>query len=439
MDENDEEVTAPKEQLAPKEEPLRRSMKAFEPISVEKSNTLLHLLYAQRDYPACKALIGELIEQYQGECEYPIFIRSVIAREECDLEESMNWMRKAQALARNDAKYLMHIGRLYLLMGNHTAAVEQLERSVTLDKMNYKAYFWLARAVYHLDTNLFDPAEKAKDILLNAPVLHHSAELLIFLAKLFTQLGESIAAIQTYKKALELEPENVELMVHLGMLYLRTKNEDPAFAMFGRALSYDAAHADSSVMQAHGDHDVALNKYRIAAEKCDYNGCLWNNIGMCLFAKGKFVAAISCLKKAAFLCPLEYRILYNLGLVHNAMQQYCSAYHFLAASLSLSPRNAQVLGTLAVTLSNMKDVNNAAKAYQRALSFDNDPQIILNYAIFEGQNGNLEKTRELFERFQQVTQEITVNQQLRQLAEKVAVLFLGSMNDNPPNDPPPSS
>lgn len=40
---------------------------------------------------------------------------------------------------------------------------------------------------------------------------------------------------------------------------------------------------------------------RIAAEKCEYNGPLWNNIGMCFFGKGKCVAAISCLKKVTFL------------------------------------------------------------------------------------------------------------------------------------------
>ena len=32
--------------------------------------------------------------------------------------------------------------------------------------------------------------------------------------------------------------------------------------------------------------------------------------------------AISCLKRAAYLAPFEWNIIYNLGLVHLTMQQY---------------------------------------------------------------------------------------------------------------------
>ena len=36
---------------------------------------------------------------------------------------------------------------------------------------------------------------------------------------------------------------------------------------------------------------------------------------MCFFGKKKFVAAISCLKRANYLAPFDWKILYNLGLV----------------------------------------------------------------------------------------------------------------------------
>ena len=34
---------------------------------------------------------------------------------------------------------------------------------------------------------------------------------------------------------------------------------------------------------------------------------------MCFFGKKKFVAAISCLKRANYLAPFDWKILYNLG------------------------------------------------------------------------------------------------------------------------------
>lgn len=50
---------------------------------------------------------------------------------------------------------------------------------------------------------------------------------------------------------------------------------------------------------------------RVAAEKCSYNGPLWNNIGMCFFSKGKYVAAISCLKKVSILLFSLFKFWFN--------------------------------------------------------------------------------------------------------------------------------
>ena len=44
------------------------------------------------------------------------------------------------------------------------------------------------------------------------------------------------------------------------------------------------------MIQDHGDYDVALSKYRVAASATPESPQLWNNIGMCLFGKQKHVA-----------------------------------------------------------------------------------------------------------------------------------------------------
>jgi len=43
-------------------------------------------------------------------------------------------------------------------------------------------------------------------------------------------------------------------------------------------------------MQKHSDYDVALTKYRVAAQKVPESSSLWNNIAMCFFGKKKYVA-----------------------------------------------------------------------------------------------------------------------------------------------------
>lgn len=90
-----------------------------------------------------------------------------------------------------------------------------------------------------------------------------------------------------------------------------------------------------------------------------------------------------------------FRINYNLGLVHQAMGLYCSALHFLKAASELKRDDAQIIGAMAghcsicrtvryqtyrsfssVVLSNMNDINNARRAYQKSIATDPKAQVV---------------------------------------------------------------
>ena len=83
------------------------------------------------------------------------------------------------------------------------------------------------------------------------------------------------------------------------------------------------------VAQASHEWDAALAKYKTASGVTPESPHLWNNIGMCFFGKKKYVAAIACLKRANYLAPFDWKILYNLGLVHLTLQQFASGKKFM--------------------------------------------------------------------------------------------------------------
>ena len=68
-----------------------------------------------------------------------------------------------------------------------------------------------------------------------------------------------------------------------------------------------------SVVQDHNDYDVALVKYRTAAQRIPNCAQVWNNIGMAFFGKNNLVAAIACLKRASYIDPFDWMISFNLG------------------------------------------------------------------------------------------------------------------------------
>uniref|UniRef100_A0AC35EV49 Bardet-Biedl syndrome 4 n=1 Tax=Panagrolaimus sp. PS1159 TaxID=55785 RepID=A0AC35EV49_9BILA len=209
--------------------------------------------------------------------------------------------------------------------------------------------------------------------------------------------------MEAFKRALNLEPENLDLIAELGLLYLKTGSDQKAFSWLGKALTYDATHVPSilaaaTVLQKNNDFDVALTKYRVAAEKCDYNGPLWNNIGMCFYGKGKLVASIICLKKANYQCPLDPKVLFNLALVHRSMLQHASAYHFIASAINLQNKNVIFIMTIAVILSDLGDFTSARKAYKKALALDpGNAMIRINFALFEYRRGNLSDSAALIQ------------------------------------------
>lgn len=57
------------------------------------------------------------------------------------------------------------------------------------------------------------------------------------------------------------------------------------------------------------EYDVALSKYKIAAQTTPESSALWNNIGMCLYGKQKYVAVNSSFYSFLFPCmPLLFAI-----------------------------------------------------------------------------------------------------------------------------------
>jgi len=81
--------------------------------------------------------------------------------------------------------------------------------------------------------------------------------------------------------------------------------------------------AAGSMMQTHGDFDVAMNKYRVAACAVPESPPLWNNIGMCFFGKKKYVA-------------VSNTVPFSVGIQFNSIQFICIAqFHKLQICLGV--------------------------------------------------------------------------------------------------------
>ncbi|XP_075875131.1 BBSome complex member BBS4 [Nelusetta ayraudi] len=361
----------------------RRAPKAPELPILERRNWLIHQHYLRKDYDTCKAIIKEQLQETNGMCEYAIYVQALILRLEGKIQESLELFQSCAVLNPCSADNLKQVARSLFLLGKHKAAIEVYNEAARLNEKDWEISHNLG--LCHFFIKDFKNAVENLNVALQ---INKHDKTFMMLGKVHLLAGETDKAIDVYKRAVDFSPENTELLTTLGLLFLQLGKYQKAFEHLGNALTFDpnnykAILAAGSMMQTHGDFDVAMNKYRVAACAVPESPPLWNNIGMCFFGKKKYVAAISCLKRAHYLSPFDWKVLYNLGLVHLTMQQYASAFHFLSAAINLNPRMGEVYMLLAVALTNLEDVENATRAYEQAVALDeSNPLVNLNFAIF---------------------------------------------------------
>ncbi|GFO42972.1 Bardet-Biedl syndrome 4 protein-like, partial [Plakobranchus ocellatus] len=378
-----------------------RPRKAPEIPVFERRNWLIHLHYVRKEFEMCKVLIREQLSEAGGMCEYAVYVQGLIMRQEGKIQESLDLFQTCALLNSQNPENLKQVARSLFLLARHKAAIDVYQQAAQLSDNDWEISHNLGVCYMYLRD-----FEKAKANLKQALTVRRHEVSYVMLGKIYLLQRDVNAAIDIYRSAVEYSPENPDLLTTLGLLYMQVNQYQKAFENLGNAMTFDPSHtkaimAAGSMMQSHSDFDVAITKYRIAAANTPESPPLWNNIGMCFFGKKKYVAAISCLKRANYLAPFDWKILYNLGLVHLTTGQYASAFHFLSAAINLKSDLAQLYMLLAVALSHLEDPENASQAYEYAAKLDSkDPSIQLNYAVHLLNNGDRRKASSYLTQFE---------------------------------------
>ncbi|XP_068231579.1 Bardet-Biedl syndrome 4 protein isoform X2 [Palaemon carinicauda] len=379
-----------------------RPKKAPELQTIERRNWLIHLHYVRKEFELCKQLIREQLDETRGMCEYANYVQGLIMRQEGKIQESFELFQLCNILNPSSIENIKQMARALFLLGRHKLAVEAyIQAENKCDKADWEIHHNLGICYMHLKEY-----DSAREQLIFALEQNKHHQTFAMLAKLYLLENDVASAINTYRAAIEYFPENADLHTTLGLLFMQTGKHQQAFENLGTALTFDpnntrAILAAGSMMQSHQDFDVALAKYRVAAQTIPESPPLWNNIAMCFFGKKKYVAAISCLKRANYLAPFDWKILYNLGLVHLTMQQYTSAFHFLSAAVNLRPTKGHIFMLLAISLTYLDDEENARQAYEQAIALESrDPSVCLNYAVFLHNHDDAEGARRMIDEFE---------------------------------------
>lgn len=188
-------------------------------------------------------------------------------------------------------------------------------------------------------------AEQAIAVVPNSVVAHESLGMVLRDLKAYFENGEA-QAIESFKRATELEPTNPVLLTELGILYLGTQQTEKALDSFlmARELkpSYFAAEFNlAKTYAARGEYqDAIMILEKLATERKTTE--LFYELGRAYFNAGNLEEAVKSFNQVIVQDPLHANALYSLGLALIEVGDKAEALYFLNKVLDLNPNNIEV-------------------------------------------------------------------------------------------------
>ena len=185
--------------------------------------------------------------------------------------------------------------------------------------------------------------------------------------------GNYPGAVRLYRRGLELEPDNVELLNAIGFSLFQQGKSQEAVVELEKALAIDPKHWKSHNNMALasidlGELEVAEAHYResLAIEP---QPAIYNDLGFVLERLGMPEDATAAYRKALELDPASASAHYNLGSSLARSGNYAEAEKHLRTALESSP-NTQTYTGLGIVLRQQGRMDQAVASLQAAIEAD---------------------------------------------------------------------
>ena len=227
--------------------------------------------------------------------------------------------------------------------------LEELVNEVVREKTRHRSNVALKRAIRTWRKGDIVKAGqwalKATDVDGENPKAFH------VLAMALERMGHQHKALITYERAFELDPEDPELLINLGLTAWNLKLTDGAAKMFRL---YIAACPDSplgynnlgSVMSDMGHQEDAIEILRAALFRMPNEAILWNSLATVLAEGGRADESLIFYEEAARLAPNFARAYHNLGYAYQHISQLDKALVAYDKALELVVDPAERIETL---------------------------------------------------------------------------------------------
>ncbi len=184
-------------------------------------------------------------------------------------------------------------------------------------------------------------------------------------------------AAECYRRAISVNPANVDACVGLGYVLSEQRQYREAGECLRRALSMNSENADAhyilgTIAASQSDHAGAIDHFTRALEvKPDFEFA-HRDLFAASFNSGRIGVAKDALRRAISLYPESAEYQFYLGNVFRHEEDFENAVACYQKALALQPGSAESHKSMADVLSKQGQLARAAEAYQKAIWFEPD-------------------------------------------------------------------
>jgi Bardet-Biedl syndrome 4 protein len=204
----------------------------------EKLNALIHASYTRKDFHTCLKKIDEQLRACNGQSEYPLYIKALIQRHQGRIEESLAAFQAALCLNPTNVSNLKQVGRSLYLLGRHKLALEAFDEAEQLDPEDRDV--WHNKGMCFLYLKQY---ARSLESFEGANSIQRSEATYSQMGRVYRLTGRDEEALAVYTEALEICPENPELLTTVGLLFLKLGDNTKAFEFLGNSLTFDPRSA----------------------------------------------------------------------------------------------------------------------------------------------------------------------------------------------------
>ncbi len=263
-------------------------------------------------------------------------------------QERIEKLERAVSLNPLFSQYKVVLSRTYLF-----EASQELRKSLT-EQDGAKIQVLIGKAI--------DEAKRVVDLQPKSVVSWENSGV-VYREIIGIAAGAADWSMNSFEKAIELEPTNPVLYTELGKLYLAKNDNGKAKEYFQKAIEKKSDYADAIIqlaliLEKENVLDEAIKRLEDLVSKDPWNFEAYFQLGRLYFNAGRVDQAIEIFQIVTRWMPQYSNALYSLGVAYSAKGQTQEAIKAFEKVLELNPGNQDVIQKLEELKKREKQGNN---------------------------------------------------------------------------------